>query len=107
MVLGHKLLSLLLFKFSDPPGVPNIAGWAFATIKVGQTLTLNCEWNKNKGPPTSYEWYRDDVKLVSTGPLGETYTEEVKDKSASGLYKCKAINADGSAEATRRITVKG
>ena len=54
---------------------------------------------------TSFEWYKDNVNLMSSD---QKYEVTVEDKSFAGVYKCKAINADGSTDSiTQTLTVKG
>ena len=95
--------------FADPPIAPTIAGWpTTGSVKVGNSLTLTCAKAATGGTPTSYELYRGAAKLTTTGNEGQTYTIASASLTDEGDYKCKAINADGSAESTvKTLDVKG
>ena len=66
---------------------------------------LTCDAANNGGTPTSFEWFKDSVNLMSSD---QKYEVTVEDKSFAGFYKCKVINADGSMEsAGQRLRVNG
>ena len=68
-----------------------------------------CTPSDSGGTPTRLEWYRGETKLTSsaTAENGQKYEVTSVTPADAGSYKCKAVNADGSAESTlKTLTVK-
>jgi len=76
---------------------------------------LACNAGNKGGKPTKFEWYNGDTKLLSSSEAigaasiaGESYTADIKDTSAAGDYKCRALNADGGTDSiTQTLIVNG
>ena len=76
-----------------------MTGWPKGSaLTAGDKLNLTCEAATKGGVPDSFKWYKGVTKMNSTGTKGERYHVMSVATTDAGDYRCKAINADGTAE---------
>ena len=51
--------------FSDPPGVPEITGYAGEPVKKGDRVSLTCR-SRGGNPPATLTWWKDGEKIDSS-----------------------------------------
>ena len=63
-LLIYNLYAYKMF-FSDPPGVPEITGYAGEPVKKGDRVSLTCR-SRGGNPPATLTWWKDGEKIDSS-----------------------------------------